>query len=151
MPEVRRITVDEFFAHPDAAALLDEYAAESSIVGMPTPQPARPLYETLEASGAMHVLAAFDGDAMLGFLALLVSLNPHYNAVIGVTESYFVAREHRKSGAGLRLLHAAERLADERGAVGLLISAPAGGRLAEVLDGYGEYRETNRVFFRGFK
>lgn len=151
MPEIRHSTVDEFFAHPDAPALLAEYAIEASIPGLPAPHPYRTAYNALERSGAMSLLVATDGDRLLGFLALIVSVNPHYAAMIGVTESYFVAQAHRKSGAGMRLLHAAENLARQSGAEGLLISAPAGGRLAEVLDGYGEYRETNRVFFRGLR
>jgi GNAT superfamily N-acetyltransferase len=70
---------------------------------------------------------------------------PHYGVAIAVTESFFVGKEYRKSGAGLKLLRAAEAHAE--GAPGLLVSAPVGGTLAEVLPHLG-YRETNRVFFK---
>ena len=66
---------------------------------------------------------------------------------LAVVESYFVASKHRKSGAGLALLREAERIASDRGAHALLVSAPHGGRLADVMPRVG-YRETNRVFFR---
>lgn len=150
MPEIRHFTVDQFFAHPDAAGLLAEYASEAAIAGLPAPQPARETYEAVERSGALCVLVATEGEQMLGFLALVVSPNPHYGILLGVTESYFVSKQYRALGAGLHLLHAAERVAQEVGAKGLLVSAPSEGRLVQVLERNKAYRETNRVFFRGF-
>lgn len=147
--EIKQCTVDEFFAHPGVRELIAEYAVESSIAGMPTPRPNEGQYRVLIEAGFAHALVAVEGDDMLGFLVLLVSLNPHYSAVIGVVESFFVASARRKSGAGLRLLREAEHLAQSRGAVGFLVSAPFGGRLAEVLETHSAYQETNRVFFRG--
>lgn len=147
--EIKHCTVDDFFTHPGSLALLTEYAAESSIAGMPSPDPNRAAYTALERNGAMALLVALDpAGGLLGFLTLLVSANPHYSAVIGVVESFFVGSTHRKTGAGLGLLRAAERIAGECGAAGFLISAPYGGRLAEVLERHGDYRESNRVFFK---
>lgn len=146
--EIRHFTVDDFFGHQGLSALLAEYAAESSIAGMPSPKPNVDIYRRLEASGAALCLGAVEGDELVGFLTLLVSLNPHYSAVIGVAESLFVAGAHRKSGAGLRLLREAEAVSKACGAVGFLVSAPYGGRLAEVLEASRSYRETNRIFFK---
>jgi hypothetical protein len=61
-------------------------------------------------------------------------------------ESYFVVAARRKTGAGLTLLREAEREAKARGAVALLISAPARGRLADVLRASRNYDHTNAVF-----
>lgn len=149
--EVRDCPPLVFFAHRDAPALLAEYAAEASIAGLPAPQPDERSYFRLEANGVLHPLAAYDADErMVGFIVLLVSLNPHYGVKLGVIESFFVASEHRGSGAGLRLLRAAEACAEAQGAAGLLVSAPIKGRLADVLDAHDAYNETNRVFFRSF-
>lgn len=148
MVDVRRCSVEEFFAHVDAPGLLAEYAGECAIFGLPTPTPDPLRYRTLEDVGMLYVLAAFDGETMLGFVSLLAPTNAHYNVRLAVTESYFVAALHRGTGAGLALLRAAEVLATEENASGLLVSAPHGGRLAEVLPHVG-YRETNRVFFKG--
>ena len=145
---IRSISVDDLFAHHDAQALLAEYAAESAIDGLPTPTPDQERYRLIESSGALRVLAAFQGDTLMGFLALLVSVNPHYSAMLAVIESFFVGAAYRKTGAGLALLHQAEEVARQAHADGLLVSAPSGGRLAQVLPATG-YRETNRVFFRG--
>lgn len=146
---IRPITFAELFDSPNADALFSEYAAESSIQGLPTPTPCRALYESIEAGGAAHVIGAFDGGLLIGFIVVVVSLNPHYSAVLAVSESYFVAADHRKSGAGLKLLHAAEELAHRCGALGMFVSAPVESRLAKLLPDM-PYTETNRAFFRRF-
>lgn len=145
---VESCTVEEFFAHPDAPALLAEYAEESSIDGLPPACPDNVAYEALERSGALTLLVAREEDRLLGFVVLLVYQNPHYSVRIGVGESIFVANTHRKTGAGDKLRKAAEHLAARQGAVGVLFTAPLFSRFAEVLDAAPAYVETNRVFFR---
>lgn len=143
------ITVNQFFSAPNAEALLAEYAAECAIAGLPAPMPSREMYEAIEASGMARVIGAFCDDRLVGFIVLLVSFNPHYSAKLAVCESYFVGKDHRKSGAGLRLRNAAVDVAVDLGAKGIFICAPKGGKLAEVMEKSGDYIETNRVFFRG--
>lgn len=146
---IRPATVAEVFAAPNVDELLAEYARESSVAGLPSAVPNRDLYAGLEATGFMHVIGAFDGELLAGFLVLVVTINPHYSQILAVSESYFVASEYRKSGAGLQLLAVAENLAKQKGAVGMFVSAPVESRLARVMPGVG-YRETTRAFFRGF-
>lgn len=148
MLEIRPCKFSEVAESENFADLCDEYALESSINGLPAPIPHCDTYRMLEHSGCMHIFSAHDDDALIGFIALLVSFNPHYSAHIGVVESFFVAGDQRKSGAGLALLRAAELCAIENGAAGMLVSAPVGGRLEYVLSRQ-PYRQTNSVFFRG--
>jgi len=151
MAELRQFTTREFFDHPDVDSLIEEYAVESSIAGLPPPAPSQEMYEVMEQAELMFPLVAFEGDRMIGFLVLLVVQNPHYNVPIGVVESYFVASQYRATGAGLKLRHLAENLAQSKGAKGLLISATAGSRLEAGLDRSKGYRKTNVVFFKGFE
>lgn len=140
------ITIAEFFAHPDAAALLGAYARECANESLPPYNPHREAYAMVEANGGLHMLAAFDdAGRMLGFIVLLVSLNPHYSVLLAVTESWFVAPEHRATGAGLALYRAAKTQASALGARAIYVSAPKGGQLAGVMAGLGAV-ETNRVF-----
>jgi GNAT superfamily N-acetyltransferase len=145
---VARTTIDEMEVDPDLGALLAEYAAESANHEIGPASPQIHTYRTMEAAGLFHALAARCGGRLVGFLFLLVPNLPHFGRVVGVTESYFVAADHRKSGAGTMLRQEAERLAASLGAVGLMISAPTDGKLADVLDAHKAYRETSRVFFR---
>jgi len=148
MTSVQCITVDEAFSAAEFPALLAEYAAESAIDGLPAPAPSVERYRQVEASGVMHLLCSFTGGVITGFIVLLVSNIPHYNAVVATTESYFVGHAHRDTGAGLKLLRAAEAVATDQGAVGILVSTPVEGRLVKVLPKSG-YTGSNMVFFRG--
>ena len=132
-------------AFPQLAA---EYVRESLIDGMPLPAPDWNAYAALEAAGLLHGFAASVDGELVGFIAVLVAKLPRYAEPIAVSESFFVASAHRGTGAGLKLLRAAENKARALGCPGLLVSAPAEGVLAQVLPRRG-YAETNRVFFKG--
>lgn len=140
-------TVAEFEALPNADALLAEYARESALADLGPACPQWDTYRRMEAAGVVRMLVARRAGEVVGLLVLILSAVPHFGRLIASTESYFVASAARKSGAGLLLLREAERIAREAGAVGFFVSAPVGGRLAQVLPGVG-YRETNRLFFR---
>jgi len=148
--DIRQITIDDLRFAPGVDALLREYAQECGIAGLPKPKAEWLTYARLEYHGALHVVGAYLDGSLVGFCHVLVSLNPHYSALLAVTESLFVAAAHRGTGAGLALLREAGSIARQRGAVGLLVSAPVGGRLAQILPRCG-YRETSRVFFRGLE
>jgi hypothetical protein len=149
MIEIRRIQFSEAAEHPDFIDILNEYADEAGITGLPRPNCQVEMYKAMQNAGVIHVIGAFSGDSLVGVVVIIVSVVPHYGKVLATTESFFVRPSDRKSGAGLMLLKEAEILSEELGAIGLLISAPAEGRLAEILPRKG-YAETNRVFFRNF-
>mgnify|MGYP003625260170 CR=1 FL=1 len=144
---IRLTSFTEIEKDPSFQDLLDAYGVESALAGLPAPNCQIPMYKALEAAGVIHILGSYNGDELTGFISLVITTIPHYGAVVAHTESYFVCAAHRKTGAGLALLRAAERFSAHKGAVGLLVSAPLGGKLAEVLPKTG-YTETNRVFFR---
>ena len=147
MSTVQRSTVAAITGSLHFAALAAEYAAESAIEGLPPPAAKMDTYRHLEAAGALHVLSATDEGELIGFITLLAPVLPHYGIPVAVSESFFVAKAHRHTMAGLKLLCAAENKAKELGSPGLLVSAPFGGKLFELLPRLG-YVETNRVFFK---
>lgn len=148
---IRRVSVAEIDHAPNRDYLLAEYAKELVVDGAPTADAKMEMYYQMERSGAMELLGSFCDDILIGFVTVLVAVLPHYGVVMSVTESFFVLKEFRKTGAGLKLKAAAERNAKGRGSPYLLISAPKGGDLAMLLDHSDEYTETNRVFFRELK
>ncbi len=147
---IRPITADEFEQADNLVELLAEYAVESSIPGLGEINVQMETYRRMEKLGVLHTLAAYRGTTMVGFMTFLVSVLPHYGALTATSESFFVMQAERAGGTGLRLLRAAEDKAREQGAVGLLVSSPAGGRLAQVLPRTG-YTHTNDVFFKGLQ
>lgn len=148
--EVRKASVAEAVSNPRFLELAREYAAEAKIAGLPDPDEKLAAYAALEHSGIFQGFAAFLGAELIGFIVVLLPVLPHYGAAVGVTESFFVAKAHRHTGAGLMLLRAAENHVRAAGAPGVLVSAPKDGVLAEVLQRRRGYRETNRVFFKAF-
>jgi GNAT superfamily N-acetyltransferase len=148
--EVRICSVDELESVHNLPALLDEYAQESALFCLPKPNAQMEAYRNMTRDGYMHILGAFKEGELLGFLAMLAPVLPHYGVRVATTESFFVAKEHRKTGAGLALLHFAESFARDLGAVCILVSTPTDGMLSYVLPKAG-YQETNRVYGKGLQ
>lgn len=144
---IRPCTIAELEASPNIKQLQEEYAREAAIEGLPPPEAKVETYRNFESIKAIHVIGAFVDDMLAGFIFVLAPILPHYSIRVAVGESFFVAKDYRGTGAGLKLLRAAEKYAQEAGACGILMSAPLNGDFAEVLPHVG-YTETNRVFFR---
>lgn len=145
--EIRPATIDDIINAPNRLALHDEYAAECGNTGIGTPNMQVNTYRALEAAGLLKILAAYEANELVGFLFYLLSELPHYGKRVAVSESFFVAHAYRETGAGLALLKDAEEAALEAGAVGLLMSAPAGGRLDKLLAAK-RYEHTNNAWFK---
>jgi GNAT superfamily N-acetyltransferase len=128
-------------------ALAAENATEAASDGLPPPAARMATYRQLEHAGMLHAFGARRDDALVGFITVLAPVLPHYGVPVAVSESFFVAKAHRSTGAGLKLLRAAEDKARALGSPGLLVSAPFEGALFKVLPRVG-YVETNRVFFK---
>ncbi|WP_110995386.1 GNAT family N-acetyltransferase [Pseudomonas sichuanensis] len=144
---IRRCTVAEIEQAGALPELLAAYGDESRIPEFGEVEANFGAYRAMEASGALHVVGVF-APGLVGLASMLVYGLPHYaGRRICTMESFFVDPAHRAGGTGLKLLRAAERCAADLGATAMMVSAPAGGRLAEVLPRSG-YRETNRVFLR---
>lgn len=148
MIEIRTVSIEDVLSDPALKGLLEEYGREVAFENGPEPSPDFDRYKVLEKSGMFHVLGCYDGEALIGFMTVLTTVLPHWGRMMGVSESYFVPVACRKTGAGLALLREGEKLAHKLGAQYFLVSAPVGGRLAEVLPHVG-YDETNRVFLKG--
>lgn len=144
---VEPATVAEILCSGNFPLIAAEYAAESAIDGLPPPAARFETYRLLEQAGILHIFGARRDGQLIGLLTLLVHEMPHYGRALAISESFFVLKAERKSGAGLKLLRAAEAKARALGCPGVLVSAPFEGDLFKVLPRVG-YRETNRIFFK---
>lgn len=141
--DIRPCSVDEIFE----SGLLDEYAEECRIPGMPAPRANRLQYDALENAGMIHCIGVFFEETLAGFTVLLNSSLPHYSQRVVVTESLFVAKAYRNKGAGLKLIRSVFDYANNEQAAGCLISSPSGGKLDRLLDRMG-CTLSSRVYFR---
>lgn len=144
---IRQCMIERILSGPEFPELIEEYARESAIDGMPAPKVKFDQYRTYEEMGVLHSFIAEQAGAMVGFITVIAPVLPHYSMPVAVAESFFVAAAHRKGGAGLKLLEMAEERARLLGSPGLLVCTPVEGRLSEVLPRRG-YRPTNVVFFK---
>jgi GNAT superfamily N-acetyltransferase len=107
------------------------------------------IYRRMEDAGMLHVFEAADSDGVIGFIVIVTTELPNYSCTMTATDSFFVTRAKRFSGAGLKLLRKAEAKARSLGSPGLGVSASTGSRLAEILPRMG-FVESNVVFFKRF-
>ena len=129
---------------------MNEYEKELVVDGAPPFSPKIEMYDKLEEIGTYSVLQARWDGKLIGFIGILFTIFPHCGIMMATSESYFVDKEYRRTGAGTRLRLCAEMLAKDRGSPGIFISAPYDGDLAKVLPRSG-YRETSRVFFKDLR
>lgn len=144
---IRECPADELATASNFDALCTAYAAESGIPELGTANVDIPMYRSMEAVGMGCCIGAWDGNELVGFGVLTLSVLPHFSKRIGCLISFFVASGARKGGTGTRIRHLAEAIATERGAVGMMISAPSESRLDVILPRIG-YRATNRLYFK---
>jgi hypothetical protein len=144
---IKQVTCQELAGDPKFTGLIEEYADESAIAGMPRPNYQFGVYRMMEMAGDFHLIAAYIEGELVGFLTMSVTVLPHYGKRVATVESYFVTQAHRSGGPGLDLLRAAEWLAKALDAVGILVSAPKGGKLSRVMP-RAKYKHTNEVFFK---
>ncbi|SDC69463.1 Acetyltransferase (GNAT) family protein [Massilia sp. PDC64] len=89
----------------------------------------------LQDAGLMFVLAAFDGDEMVGYSSALISPHTYNPAIVCCnSDALFVHRAWRKTSAGARLIAETERVAAEKGASRMLWHTRAGTPLAASLE-----------------
>jgi GNAT superfamily N-acetyltransferase len=148
--DIRKCTFAEIENSDGFDALVREYQDEALIHDLAPPAEKFAAYRVLEGTKMFHPYGAFDGDMLVGIIFLLLPVLPHYGITIAIAESFFVCENYRKYGAGLRLLRAAMRQAKAEKSPGILVSAPTGGKLAEVLSKMRHFKETNRVFLWKF-
>ncbi len=132
------------------SGLLDLYADECQLEGLPRPSADISMYEEMCGFKGLHVVGAWDNTQLVGFVTVLTIKIAHYGKTLVTIESIFAHADYRKFGAGAKLLRYVEQYAREANAIGLLISAPAGGKLSSALKRSKKYRLSNEVFMRGF-
>ena len=146
MLEISKQSFASISSYDEFYLLLEEYASECEIseVGMPTMQ--ADMYEAMDSTDRFFIVGAVNEGRLIGFVNVAVSVLPHYGKIVAATESFFVSKEFRNTGAGVKLLAKAEEIATQSGAVALLVSAPTNSSLGSMLETKKSYRETNRIF-----
>tara|TARA_R110000868_G_C10635668_1_gene743621 strand:+ start:181 stop:633 length:453 start_codon:yes stop_codon:yes gene_type:complete len=147
---VFQVPFAQLWGAPNIGEMLNEYAAESALDGMPKPIPHLDSYLLLVKANLLTTICAFQDEKIVGFLLLLVNTLPHYSVPIATIESFFVKKEHRATGAGLKLLSCAGDIAKGKGAAGMLISAAVNSDFDRLMSALMLYKKTHNTYFRSF-
>lgn len=144
--EIRKVTIDELRASPDAAGLFEahyqEVARNKDVMVL---DPNWRAYYALEERGLLMAFAAVavqqdpHVEVMVGYSLNVITQHMHYAGLrICQNDVLFVAKEWRR-GVGRRLIHHTEHEARERGARLMLWHAKEGTDLDRLLPklGYG--------------
>ena len=97
-------------------------------------------YKALEQMDSLLMLAAWKDSMLVGYAASFIVTHLHYSDMLYVqNDVLFVAREHRNSRLGMRLIRETERIAADRGADLVMWHAKEATALAQILPrlGYG--------------
>lgn len=102
-------------------------------------------YTALESMGDLLITAAFDGDALVGFVAVTAMIFDHYSSRVADVDAIWLDESRRAGGVGLKLIREAKRSAHELGCVGCYFSAPVGSRLERLYEKL--FKKTDSIFW----
>lgn len=138
--DIREVSLETLCGDENFHSLLEEYSEELKIEGLPKPKADLETYKIIEKLGSMKLFTAWDGDIIVGLINIITSSNPHYGVVIPSSESFYVSKNSRKTGAGIKLLMEAEKYVKSIGAGAFFVGCHVGSNLRIVLQkrGYEE-------------
>lgn len=112
--------------------------------------PSADAYQKVVDCNAMFVIAAFDGDDVIGYCTMIISPHLHNtDVIVASNDALFVAKPYRNGMTSGRLIKAAEDEAKRRGANRVLWHTRAGTSFAAMLERRG-YQPSDIVVMKGF-
>jgi GNAT superfamily N-acetyltransferase len=112
--------------------------------------PSADAYQKVVDCNAMFVIAAFDGDDVIGYCTMIISPHLHNpDVIVASNDALFVAKPYRNGMTSGRLIKAAEDEAKRRGASKVLWHTRAGTSFAAMLERRG-YQPSDIVVMKGF-
>jgi predicted GNAT superfamily acetyltransferase len=139
MTEIRLSNVDEMLAN--ASELFSEHWEEIALnKQVMVLKPDEQKYRAAEDNGMLLILAAFEGEKVVGYSVNIVTNHLHYADLITCSNDLLFVTEGKRNGRlGLQLIRATEKMAKERGARLMLWHAKQGTPLEKMMPrlGYG--------------
>lgn len=139
MTEIRTSTVSEMLAN--AGELFEEHWDEIALnKQVMVLKPDEPRYRAMEQAGSLLILAAWEGEALVGYSVNFIINHLHYADLrLCSNDLLFITRSKRAGRLGLRLIRETEKCAAKRGAQLMLWHAKQNTPLAVMMPkmGYG--------------
>lgn len=118
MYDIRESAVDDVMGSAQIDAIFDEHYEELALnKQVMVLKPAMDRYYAMEAQGMLLVIAAYQGDELVGYSVNFVMSHLHYADLwVCSNDLLFVTKAHRQGRLGLQLMRKTEELAKARGA-----------------------------------
>lgn len=94
-------------------------------------------YEALEKGGSHFMVVAYSNDTTVGYISMLVTVNPHTGLLQATCDVVYVLPEFRGYGIGIDLISAAEKRSVELGAKYLQFSFKYGAEMENLIEALG--------------
>ena len=132
----------------DSEQLLRDHYVELSVDKDAHPlDPDWGTYEKLYDAGALDIIAAYDGEKMVGYsLSIFIPRNLHYPFAYVQNDVLFVARDHRQGGTAGRLMRMTKNWAKVKGAAQVLWHAKEGSELHRMLDSRSRFKLRDIIY-----
>lgn len=141
---IKSISVATLFSEESNSDLFKLYEEESIVSEAPRANPSLEAYKALEEQNRLTVSGLYSYDKLVGFCMLVYVHLSHSDSIAAIVDCFFVIKEHRKFGAGKKLISYAEKVAIDKGAVVITMTSPINSRLSKVADSFG-YKTTNLI------
>ena len=129
---IRKITVAEFL--DGSTELLRQHWLETEADLAPNgPNPSVGMYTLLQEQNSLILFGAFNGDEMVGYVAVFVYPHPHYGIVFAQHDVLFVRKDKRLGSIAGRLKCLADAEARRRGAKFICWHAKPGSQMEKML------------------
>lgn len=103
----------------------DEVARLKAVLGRPDIDLEK--YRELQRKGELALIGAYCGDAMVGYVFVVLSQHPHYKSVkVAVDDMHYLSPEYRQGMTGKTMLEVAEARARTMGAKVFTMRCKAG-------------------------
>lgn len=115
--DIRQVGVDEIRCHPGVQALFEQHYKEVALhKDVMQLDPRWNNYYALEEQGVLLVLGAFADQVLVGYSVSFFAEHLHHQQLLVChNDLLFVEPSHRRGRLGLRLIHATEEAARQRG------------------------------------
>jgi len=131
-----------------AGPLIQDHWAEVSLDKGHPPAPDDLRYRYLESIDALIVLVARVDSMVVGYSVSFVTRHMHYDFMLCANDVLFVAKEHRGTSLGSRLMAATIEAAKVGGAERMGWHCKDGSELHRALAKSGNYRHQDHVYTR---
>jgi N-acetylglutamate synthase-like GNAT family acetyltransferase len=145
---ITRCSWSDIENEPGLVEILAEGTTEA---GLLEGKACKELYRALEQNKVLKVIKCEKEGNLVGLAIIILFTSLHYSVMLAQLDTIYVLKEYRSSGAGLKLLKEAEKIAEEAKVPVLFYNARINSEIETILLYKDDYELTHTIFCKRFK